>query len=103
MNLSAWQPAKTLVSAMLDLPDNQVACQECLATLPSYIEAELGGIADRVEYRFVKRHILMCAQCGETYLDLLHLAIFEQSGQLLNPDRFPRPDLSFLSGVRRDD
>lgn len=104
MNPSAtWSPDWSLARAVLGFPDNRLACHECLAGLPTYIEAELGGIARRDDYRSLKRHILLCADCNAVYLDLLQMALLEQSGQLCQPDHFPLPDLSFLPRGRRDD
>lgn len=104
MNPSAtWSPDWSLARAVLSFPDNRMACHECLTDLPTYIEAELGGIAGRDEYRLLKRHILLCTGCSAVYLDLLRMALLEQSGQLFQPDHFPLPDLSFLPKGHRDD
>ena len=108
MTISAARaPDWPFARAVLGLPDNRLTCHECLADLPIYIEAELGGIAWREEYRLLKRHILLCPGCSATYFDLLRVALLEQSGQLFRPEHLPLPDLSFLPegrpGGRRDD
>jgi len=87
-----------LVRAVLGLPDDGLACDECQAWLPVYVDAEIGGLSGHARYLQVKRHLLLCAGCAAAYLDLLDLALIEEQGQIPRPTRYPEPDLSFLSG-----
>ncbi len=103
MNLSAAWLDLPLARAVLDLPDDRLTCHDCQAGLPTYIEAEVGDMAWRDEYRPVKRHLLLCRECSTIYLDVLQIALFEHRGQLPRPDWFPRPDLNFLPGEHHDD
>lgn len=87
-----------LVRAVLGLPDDRLSCDECQAWLPSYVDAEIGDIADESHYRLVKRHLLLCQDCTEIYLELLELALAEEEDRLPWPAHYPEPDLGFLPG-----
>jgi hypothetical protein len=92
-----------LVRAVLGLPDNGLACDECQAWLPAYVDAEVGGISGHPRYLAVKRHLLLCSDCAAAYLELLDLALAEEQGRIPRPTHYPEPDLSFLPGECSDD
>jgi hypothetical protein len=103
VNLFSAQPASaiSLIAAVLGLIDERFTCRECLAALPAYIEAEIGGGVQRREYRPIRRHLLLCPDCSSTYLAVLELALMERHGQLAQSINYPGPDLSFLPGAPR--
>jgi hypothetical protein len=87
------------VRAIFGLRDNRLECEACLDNLPAYVEAEAGGYAHRVEFRAIKRHVLLCSNCYQTYLDLLTIAIADQRDELPKQISDTGPDLEFLSGA----
>ena len=105
MNISAVQPLPDipLVKAVFGLRDDRLVCDKCLADLPAYVEAEVGGYAYRAEYSGIKRHILLCPDCDATYLELLRLAILDQRDELPKPSPHPQPNLRFLPGEFGDE
>jgi hypothetical protein len=92
-----------LLRAVLALPDDGLACDECQAWLPAYVDAEVGGISGYPRYLAVKRHLLLCSDCAAAYLELLDLALAEEQGRIPRPTYYPEPDLSFLPGECSDD
>lgn len=86
-----------LVRAVFGLPDDGLSCAQCQAWLPSYVDAEIGDVAGDPRYRPVKRHLLLCQDCTDVYLELLDLALAEEEDRLPRPERYPEPDLSFLT------
>ena len=92
-----------LVRAILGLPDDGMACDECEAWLPAYVDAEIGGLSDDARYLSVKRHLLLCSDCVAAYLELLELALAEDQGLIPRPTHYPEPDLTFLPGECSDD
>jgi hypothetical protein len=103
VNLFSAQPASdiSLIAAVLGSIDDRLTCRACLAALPAYIEAEIGGDVQRREYRPIRRHLLLCRDCSSTYLAVLELALLERHGQLTPSIDHPRPNLSFLPGEPR--
>ena len=85
-----------LVRAVVGVRDPALSCEACQDWLPSYVDAEVGGLAVGQLYPLVKRHLDLCADCLEAYLEVLTLALVEEAGQLPKPGQFPAPDLSFL-------
>ncbi len=92
-----------LVRVILGLPDDAMTCDECQAWLPTYVDADIGGISGHPRYLPVKRHLLLCAGCAVAYLDLLDLALAEERGWIRPPTYYPEPDWSFLPGECADD
>jgi hypothetical protein len=92
-----------LVRAVLGLPDDGLACDECQAWLPAYVDAEVGGLSDHARYLPVKRHLLLCSDCAIAYLELLDLALAEEQGRIPQLTYYPEPDLSFLPGECSDE
>jgi len=85
-----------LVRAVAGARDPAMACEECQAWLPSYVDAEIGGLAAGQLYPRVKRHLDLCPDCEVVYLEMLELAMAEEAGELPVPEEFPIPDLAFL-------
>jgi hypothetical protein len=85
-----------LARAVAGVPDSQMTHEECRSWLPAYVDAEIGGLAVGEIYLEVKRHLDLCRECEAEYLDMLELAIAEDTGQLPVPETFPASDLSFL-------
>lgn len=103
MKLVSRQPVQNipLLAAVLGLADERLTCGACLAALPAYIEAELGGIIQRQDSDLIRRHLLLCHECSSTYLAVLELALSERRGQLPQTRDYPKPDWSFLPGEPR--
>jgi hypothetical protein len=70
-----------LVRAVLGLPDDRLACDECQVWLPGYVNAEMAGLSDDPRYHAVKRHLLLCPSCESDYLALMDLALAEEEGR----------------------
>lgn len=89
-----------LVRAVLGLPDNRLSCEQCQTWLPSYVDAEIGGVAGEPRYRPVKHHLLLCSECTAIYLELLALTQVDEEDRLPQPEHYPEPDLSFLPSAQ---
>ncbi len=85
-----------LARAVAGAHDPTITCEECRAWLPSYVDAEVGGLPVGQLYPQVKRHLDLCADCQTEYLEMLELALVEDAGELPVPKIIPTPDLSFL-------
>jgi hypothetical protein len=85
-----------LARAVAGARDQAITCEECRAWLPSYVDAEIGGLPVGQLYPQVKRHLDLCADCQAEYLEMLELALVEDAGELPVPEALPAPDLSFL-------
>lgn len=85
-----------LARAVAGVHDPAMSCDECQAWLPTYVDAEIGGLAVGQLYPDVKRHLDLCPVCEAEYLEMLELALAEDAGELPVPERFPVPDLAFL-------
>ena len=85
-----------LARAVAGMHDQTIACEDCRPQLPSYVDAEIGGLPVGQYYPQVKRHLDLCADCQAEYLDMLELALVEDAGELPVPKIIPTPDLSFL-------
>lgn len=85
-----------LVRAVVGVRDPALRCDECEDWLPSYVDAEMGGLTVVQIFPLVKRHLDLCPDCLEVYLEILTLALVEEAGQLPKPKQLPAPDLSFL-------
>jgi hypothetical protein len=73
-----------------------MTCKECLTWLPSYVDAEVGGLAAGQLYPEVKRHLDLCDECEVQYVEMLELALAEDTGELPVPERMPSARLTFL-------
>jgi RNA polymerase sigma factor (sigma-70 family) len=87
--------APHLAQAIAGVPDSQLSCAECQAQLPGYIEAEINGFNVVTRYPAVKHHLDLCLECEAEYIELLDLALAEDSvfESAIQP---PEPDLWFL-------
>ena len=73
--------------------DPALSCAACQTALPDHIEAELNHQPGPY-YRAMRRHLDLCADCADVYLDLLEIALLAEGGPLPRPAL--RVDLSFL-------
>jgi hypothetical protein len=85
-----------LARAVVGARDPTITCEECQAQLPSYVDAEIGGLPVGQYYPQVKCHLDLCADCEAEYLEMLELALVEDAGELPVPKIIPTPVLSFL-------
>ncbi len=88
-----------LARAVTGVHDPAMRCDECQAWLPTYVDAEVGGLAAGQLHPQVKQHLDLCADCEAEYLEMLELALMEDAGQLPVPERLPAPDLGFLPSL----
>jgi hypothetical protein len=74
-------------------------CAACLEELPAYVDAEVMGQSGAAAWRRMRRHLLLCSNCAEEYMDLLEAVWLADQGRL--PPRSPAltPDLGFLRGT----
>lgn len=86
----------SLVRAVIGRRDQAIVCEECRAELPSYVEAEVGGLPIGQRYPQVKHHLETCAECEAEYVIILQLALAEEAALSAAPARLPSPNLSFL-------
>ena len=85
-----------LARAVAGVQDQVMSCEACQAWLPSYVDAEVGGLAVGRLYPEVKRHLDLCADCETEYLEMLELALVEDAGELPALGALPAPYLAFL-------
>jgi hypothetical protein len=69
---------------------------ECLATLPSFIEAEAGGQVHTAEFMRTSRHLHICPSCANMYFDLVRLTTADAHDGGPRLASVPPADLSFL-------
>ena len=85
-----------LARAVAGVHDRTITCEKCQAQLPSYVDAEVGGLPVGQYYPQVKRHLDLCADCEVEYLEMLELALVEDAGELPVSRMIPTPVLGFL-------
>lgn len=102
--LSAESTLPTNIQHLLRMvaghPDPALPCGECEPLLPAYVTAEVDGLAVTALYPEVKRHLDLCNECIENYLDMLDLALAEVRGEYTSSAAPPPPDLSFLPPLK---
>jgi hypothetical protein len=86
-----------LIEAVLLVSDEELACAECRAHLPIYVDDEMAGLANIAGYTPVRRHLILCPSCSAVYVDLLEVSLLEERGALPRPSADDAPDLSFLN------
>jgi len=91
-----------LARAVFGESEPDVSHEECLAALPSYVDAEIAGehIADK--FPRIKRHLDLCEECSTQYAELLEVALAAQEGEIRVSDVIPKPDLGFLRDAFSD-
>ena len=89
------QDIRRLAKAVFDETDDDLSHQDCLATLPAYIETEMEGARIASQFPKVKQHLDTCAECAEEYAQLLEITLAERAGQI-SAVSIPIPDLTFL-------
>jgi len=85
-----------LFQAVEGAQDTDLACPTVEAWLPRYIDDELAGEDVATKYPDIKHHIDLCPDCELLYVELLALALAEQTSALPMLATAPAPDLSFL-------
>lgn len=85
-----------LVRAAYGLPDDRLSCRACRGWLPAYLDTEMSGQSLDAGTAAVRRHLLLCQECGEIYAALLELALVEAGNKLLDVEPPTSPDLGFL-------
>jgi hypothetical protein len=66
-----------LMTSVADTRDREMACDECLAGMAEYAEANLLGLEMSEALDSVRAHIDFCGECAEEYealLEALHAA-----------------------------
>jgi len=96
-------PVEKLARAVLGESDADLSHEECLAALPTYVDAEMAGerIADK--FQRIKRHLDVCEECSAQYAELLQVTLAEQADEIPVPAAIPQPNLTFLQPVRLPD
>ncbi len=79
--------------------DKEEGCAACQEALPDYIEAELSGQPARRLHPDLARHLDLCPDCEEVYVDLLEIALEAEAEPLPVPVPLSAPDFSFLPSL----
>ena len=61
---------KTLLSWLKTTRDSEISCDECLADLAEYLEAELESKPVPAALAAVREHLDFCSECREEYESL---------------------------------
>ncbi len=85
-----------LARAVLGESDADLSHEECLAAIPTYVNAEMAGEHIAKKFPRVKRHLDTCEECSAQYTELLQVTLAEQAGAILVPSAIPSPNLDFL-------
>jgi hypothetical protein len=96
-------PVEKLARAVLGESGADLSHEECLAALPTYVDAEVAGEPIAQNFPRVKRHLDACEECSAQYAELLQMTLAEQSGEIPMPLAIPAPDLAFLSPPKLSD
>lgn len=93
-------PAKSVAHlfAVLDSAESGMTCDECRSWLPVYVEAEVSGFAVTERYPDVRRHLDLCTNCEQEYIELLDSTLEEMAAEW-SAAPVPPPDLSFLPPI----
>ena len=62
-----------LLSSVADTRDNEITCDECLAGMAEFAEAQLMGADIPTAMRRIQAHVAFCPECAEEYELLLDL------------------------------
>jgi len=91
-----------LARAVLGESEPDMSHEECLAALPSYVDAEIAG--ERIADKFprIKQHLDLCEECSTQYAELLEVTLAAQEGEIRVSDVIPEPDLGFLRDAFSD-
>jgi len=85
-----------LVRAVAGVEDSGMTCEACEASLLSYVDDEIGGLDVARLYPDVKRHLDLCADCMNEYVQMLEWGLAEDAEWQPVDVPIPTPDLSFL-------
>lgn len=80
-------------------PVTERECNPYQRALPDYVEAEVNGQPVRRLFPDMARHLELCPNCGQVYVDLLGLALEAEAKPLPIPSSAPMLDLSFLPSL----
>lgn len=82
---SPW-PVALLAGAIVGGAETSITCARCQDLLPEYVQAEIGEALDLTnpEQARVRRHVLVCPECGWRHAQLLDIS------WLLVNDRIPQ-------------
>src|SRR5437016_1640435 len=92
--------AARFADALWSSGEDALSHAECLAMLPSFVNAEVRGENVLALYSTVKHHLDGCDSCSADYIELLQLTLADLDNQLLPTSPPPTFDLSFLPPVR---
>lgn len=62
-----------LMTSVAKTRDREIACDECLAGMAAYAEANLMGLETSEALAEVRAHIDFCGECAEEYAVLLEV------------------------------
>ncbi|MDY7075796.1 MAG: hypothetical protein SXV54_02620 [Chloroflexota bacterium] len=85
-----------LLRALTTDEEDHLACQECQALLPDYLQAEADGQAEGAQWRPVALHLETCPHCSAEYTALLELIELAYGERGEEPSHYPVPELPFL-------
>lgn len=74
-----------------------LSCEQCEASLPEYVQAQIEGRIPAALMPNVAMHLAGCANCGRLYHEMASIDHAVETAALVQPPAHPRPDLSFLT------
>lgn len=104
--MSSAAPGEATVAWLADAiwarPYRPAMCAGRDDWLPTYVDAEVGGLGERAEFLPIKRHLLGCEACFTFYVEALMLEVAAEAGRLPALPAGLAGDLSFLTGGGED-
>lgn len=92
----------TLGFAAWQIKPDSASHNHAQRVLPSMVRADVNRIPLPPQWLPIRRHVLICASCAKTYLDLIELAAVDARGELPSPLQPAPADLSFLETPRNE-
>jgi len=90
-----------LSSAALSMAEDEISCAACTSQLHAYLDAEAAGTDGASAWPLVHRHLARCPECAGDYRDARAALVDLAAGRLLEPERYPEFDTTFLYPARR--
>jgi len=88
---------QSILQALFDDEDLSAPdCAPCQEQLAAYVDAHLAGQPAGTRFPAVAAHLDHCADCQQTYQELMALLALERSGKLAPPPVAPSFDFSYL-------
>lgn len=88
---------QSILQALFDDEDVSAPdCAPCQEQLAAYVDAHLAGQPAGTRFPAVAAHLDHCADCQQTYQELMALLALERSGKLAPPPVAPSFDFSYL-------